>query len=138
NILGKSPRQIFREFADRDPHLYTGKGDVKYHLGHRRAWSISDGREVYLFMCFNPSHLEFVNPVAMGRMRAKLDRAGDLKHERGLTILIHGDAAFAGQGVVQETLNLSQLPAYSVGGSLHVIVNNQIGFTTAPNEARSS
>src|SRR5262245_57322440 len=89
-------------------------------------------------MCFNPSHLEFVNPVAMGRMRAKLDRAGDFKHDRGLTILIHGDAAFLGQGVVQETLNLSQLPGYSVGGTLHVIVNNQIGFTTSPSEARSS
>src|SRR5262245_23076408 len=89
-------------------------------------------------MCFNPSHLEFVNPVAMGRMRAKLDRAGDFKHDRGLTILIHGDAAFPGQGVVQETLNLSRLPGYSIGGTLHVIVNNQIGFTTSPSEARSS
>ncbi|MCI0541601.1 MAG: 2-oxoglutarate dehydrogenase E1 component [Verrucomicrobiales bacterium] len=138
NILGKSARQIFREFADADPHLYIGKGDVKYHLGHRGEWTISDGRKVYLFMCFNPSHLEFVNPVALGRMRAKLDRAGDLKHDRGLTILIHGDAAFPGQGVVQETLNLSQLSGYSVGGALHVIVNNQIGFTTSSNEARSS
>jgi len=138
NILRKSPRQIFREFEDADPHLYTGRGDVKYHLGHRCEWPLSDGSLVYLFMCFNPSHLEFVNPVAMGRMRAKLDRADDSKRERGLTILIHGDAAFAGQGVVQETLNLSQLPGYSVGGTLHVIVNNQIGFTTSPQEGRSS
>jgi 2-oxoglutarate dehydrogenase E1 component len=138
NILGKSPRRIFREFADADPHLYTGRGDVKYHLGHRRTWNTSAGREVYLFMCFNPSHLEFVNPVALGRMRAKQDRVGDLHRERGLVILIHGDAAFAGQGAVQETLNLSQLPGYTIGGTLHIITNNQIGFTTAPAEARSS
>ena len=138
NILGKSPRQIFREFADADPHLYTGRGDVKYHLGHRCEWRTSSGSMVYLFMCFNPSHLEFVNPVALGRMRAKQDRVNDHDHERGLVILIHGDAAFSGQGVVQETLNLSQLPGYSTGGTLHVIVNNQIGFTTSPTEARSS
>jgi 2-oxoglutarate dehydrogenase E1 component len=138
NILGKSPRQIFREFADADPHLYTGRGDVKYHLGHHSEWRTSSDSLVYLFMCFNPSHLEFVNPVALGRMRAKLDRVGDHEQERGMVILIHGDAAFAGQGVIQETLNLSQLPAYSIGGTLHVIVNNQIGFTTSPAEARSS
>ena len=89
-------------------------------------------------MCFNPSHLEFVNSVALGRMRAKLDRLGDREHEQGLVILIHGDASFAGQGAVQENLNLSQLPAYSVGGTLHVVVNNQIGFTTSPREGRSS
>lgn len=138
NILGKNPRQIFREFADADPHLYTGGGDVKYHLGHRGEWKTSNGHKVYLFMCFNPSHLEFVNPVALGRMRAKQDREADTYHERGMVILIHGDAAFAGQGVVQETLNLSQLPAYRVGGTLHVIVNNQIGFTTSPSDGRSS
>lgn len=138
NILGKSPRQIFREFADADPHLYTGRGDVKYHLGHHSEWRTSSGGKIYLFMCFNPSHLEFVNPVALGRMRAKMDREGDAERERGMVILIHGDAAFPGQGVVQETLNLSQLRGYSVGGTLHVIVNNQIGFTTSSSEARSS
>lgn len=138
NILGKGARQIFREFADADPHLYVGRGDVKYHLGHHSEWKTAKGNLVYLFMCFNPSHLEFVNPVALGRMRAKQDRAGDTKHERGMVILIHGDAAFAGQGVVQETLNLSQLPPYAVGGTLHVIVNNQIGFTTSPQEGRST
>src|SRR5262249_15260174 len=89
NIVGKSPRQIFREFADADPHLYTGRGDVKYHLGHRCEWTTIEGKKVYLFMCFNPSHLEFVNPVALGRMRAKEDRAGDFQRERGMTILIH-------------------------------------------------
>jgi 2-oxoglutarate dehydrogenase E1 component len=138
NIVGKSPRQIFREFEDADPELYTGRGDVKYHLGHRGRWETASGEKVNLYMCFNPSHLEFVNPVALGRMRAKLDRLGDRDRKSGLVILIHGDAAFAGQGVVQETLNLSQLPAYSVGGTLHVIVNNQIGFTTSPSEGRSS
>jgi 2-oxoglutarate dehydrogenase E1 component len=138
NILRKSARQIFREFADKDPEHYTGRGDVKYHLGHSSVWKTSTGRNIQISMCFNPSHLEFVNPVALGRMRAKQDRAGDVERTRGLTILIHGDAAFAGEGIVQETLNLSQLPAYTTGGTLHVIVNNQIGFTTAPSEARSS
>ncbi len=138
NIVGKSPRQIFREFEDADPELYTGRGDVKYHLGYRGRWETSAGQRLNLYMCFNPSHLEFVNPVALGRMRAKLDRLGDTQHDQGLVILIHGDAAFAGQGVVQETLNLSQLPSYSVGGTLHVVVNNQIGFTTSPREGRSS
>jgi 2-oxoglutarate dehydrogenase E1 component len=138
NIVGKSPRQIFREFDDADPELYTGRGDVKYHLGHRGRWETATGQKVNIYMCFNPSHLEFVNPVALGRMRAKLDRLGDHQHEQGLVILIHGDAAFAGQGAVQETLNVSQLPGYSVGGTLHVVVNNQIGFTTSPKEGRSS
>jgi 2-oxoglutarate dehydrogenase E1 component len=138
NIVGKSPRQIFREFEDKDPALFTGRGDVKYHLGHRGRWESAGGKKVNLYMCFNPSHLEFVNPVALGRMRAKLDWLVDEDHDQGLVILIHGDAAFAGQGVVQETLNLSQLPGYSVGGTLHVVVNNQIGFTTSPSSGRSS
>jgi 2-oxoglutarate dehydrogenase E1 component len=138
NIVGKNPRQIFREFEDADPELYTGRGDVKYHLGFRGRWESTGGEKVNLYMCFNPSHLEFVNPVALGRLRAKLDRLGDRARDSGLVILIHGDASFAGQGVVQETLNLSQLPAYSVGGTLHVVINNQIGFTTAPEEGRSS
>jgi 2-oxoglutarate dehydrogenase E1 component len=92
---------------------------------------------VHLTLCFNPSHLEFVNPVAIGRMRARQDRAGDLARQAGLVVLIHGDAAFAGEGIIQETLNLSELDAYRVGGTLHVIVNNQIGFTTGPRESRS-
>lgn len=138
NIIGKSPREIFREFEDKDPDLYLGGGDVKYHLGYTNDWQTSSGRRVQLSLCFNPSHLEFVNTVAMGRLRAKQDRRGDALREHGLLILIHGDAAFAGEGVIQETLNLSQLPGYTVGGALHVIVNNQIGFTTGPSEARSS
>ena len=138
NITGKSPRTIFREFEDVDPELHMGRGDVKYHMGHSGDWTTSKGNTVHLSLCFNPSHLEFVNPVAMGRMRAKQDRFGDFHHERGAVFLIHGDAAFIGEGVVQETLNMSELPGYSVGGTVHVIVNNQIGFTTSPPQSRSS
>lgn len=138
NIMGKSPKQIFREFDDRDAESYRGRGDVKYHLGYSSDWETAEKGSVHLSLCFNPSHLEFVNPVAMGRLRAKQDRVGDRAREQGLTILIHGDAAFIGEGVVQESLNLSELPGYRVGGTLHVIVNNQIGFTTGPSDARSS
>jgi 2-oxoglutarate dehydrogenase E1 component len=138
NVMGKSPRQIFREFADSDWKSKSGRGDVKYHLGHSTDWTTSTGARIHLSLCFNPSHLEFVNPVALGRTRAKQDRVGDVKRKQGMTLLIHGDAAFAGEGMVQETLNLSQLNAYTVGGTLHVVVNNQIGFTTSPSEARSS
>ncbi len=138
NILNKSPQDIFREFEDLDPHRYRGGGDVKYHLGHSSDWTTSSGRTVHLSLCFNPSHLEYVNSVALGRMRAKQDRIEDYGRERGMVLLIHGDAAFIGEGVTQETLNLSQLPGYTVGGTLHVVVNNQIGFTTSPSEARSS
>ena len=138
NIIGKSPREIFREFEDKDPDLHIGGGDVKYHLGYVNDYRTSTGRKVHLSLCFNPSHLEFVNTVAMGRLRAKEDRIEDFAREHGLLILIHGDAAFIGEGVVQETLNLSQLPGYTVGGALHVVVNNQIGFTTSTAEARST
>jgi 2-oxoglutarate dehydrogenase E1 component len=139
NIMGKSPRQIFREFADLDPELYVGgRGDVKYHLGYSSDWETQSGRKIHLSLCFNPSHLEFVDPVALGRMRAKQDRARDADRKRGMVILIHGDAAFAGEGVIQETLNLSQLDAYTVGGTFHIIINNQIGFTTSPSEMKSS
>jgi 2-oxoglutarate dehydrogenase E1 component len=138
NIMRKSPRQIFREFADTDWKQQSGRGDVKYHLGHSTDWTTAEGKKVHLSLCFNPSHLEFVNPVALGRTRAKQDRAGDQQRDQGMALLIHGDAAFAGQGVVQETLNLSNLRPYTVGGTLHVVVNNQIGFTTSPAEARSS
>jgi 2-oxoglutarate dehydrogenase E1 component len=138
NIMGKSPRLIFREFEDMDPQLYRGRGDVKYHLGYSSDFCTRSGKKVHLSLCFNPSHLEFVNPVVLGRVRAKQDRAEDRNRERKLALLIHGDAAFAGEGIVQETLNLSELTAYHVGGTLHVIVNNQIGFTTPPWESRST
>ena len=137
NIMKKSHRQIFREFVDSDPELSMGRGDVKYHLGYSHNWVTEQGKHVHLSLCFNPSHLEFISPVALGRLRAKMDRRGDFDRESGLAILIHGDAAFAGEGVTQETLNLSELKAYRVGGALHVVVNNQIGFTTSSNESRS-
>ncbi|HEY2250854.1 MAG TPA: 2-oxoglutarate dehydrogenase E1 component, partial [Planctomycetaceae bacterium] len=138
NILEKQPRAIFREFEDVDAELQVGQGDVKYHLGHSSDWQSASGKKVHLSLCFNPSHLEFVNPVAMGRMRAKQDRFGDAERRRGMVLLIHGDAAFAGEGIIQESLNLSGLAAYTVGGTIHVVINNQIGFTTLPAEGRSS
>ncbi len=138
NIMGKSARQIFREYADSDWRYYSGRGDVKYHLGHSTDWITTQGQTIHLSLCFNPSHLEIVNPVVLGRTRAKQDRVGDKARQLGMALLIHGDAAFAGEGVVQETLNLSQLRGYAVGGTLHVVINNQIGFTTGPEEARST
>ena len=138
NIMGKHPRAIFREFEDKDPELHRGRGDVKYHLGYSNDWVTQAGDTIHLSLAFNPSHLEFVNPVAVGRVRAKQDRAGDAERERGLVVLIHGDAAFIGEGVVQETLNMSELEGYQVGGALHVIVNNQIGFTTTFDQGRST
>ncbi|MBM4075412.1 MAG: 2-oxoglutarate dehydrogenase E1 component, partial [Planctomycetes bacterium] len=138
SIMGKAPRAIFREFADLDPELHTGRGDVKYHLGYSNDWYSGDGRKVHLSLCFNPSHLEFVNPVAMGRVRAKQDRKGDHNREKVVCLLIHGDAAFAGEGIIQETLNLNQLESTRIGGTIHVIVNNQIGFTTSPHQGRST
>ena len=138
NIIGKNPRQIFREFADAESAKNLYGGDVKYHLGHSNEWTSVNGHKIHLSLCFNPSHLEYVNPVALGRLRAKQDRVGDSERARGMVLLIHGDAAFAGEGIIQETLNLSELEAYTTGGTLHVIVNNQIGFITSPSEARSS
>lgn len=138
NIVGKRPREIFHEFEDAGDALPEGRGDVKYHLGHSTDRVTGSGRKVHLSLCFNPSHLEFVNPVALGRVRAKQDRAGDTGRVRTMAILIHGDASFAGEGVVQEALNMSRLEGYRTGGTLHVVVNNQIGFTTPPEEARSS
>ncbi|MHC4442761.1 MAG: 2-oxoglutarate dehydrogenase E1 component [Planctomycetota bacterium] len=138
NIMGKHPQDIFREFEDIDPLLYLGGGEVKYHMGYETDLETALGHKVHLSLCFNPAHLEFINPVALGRLRAKQDRIGDVQRERGMAIEIHGDASFAGQGIVQETLNLSGLGGYSTGGTLHVIVNNQIGFTTSPAEGRSN
>lgn len=137
NIMHKSPQEIFREFADLDPKLHLGRGDVKYHLGYSSDWQTADGKNVHLSLCFNPSHLEFVTPVVLGRVRSKQDRIGDTKRNRILGLVIHGDAAFAGEGVVQETLNMSEVTAYHTGGTIHVIVNNQVGFITSPHEGRS-
>ena len=138
NIMNKSPRQVFREFADEDAENFIGRGDVKYHLGYSTDRETADGDPMHLSLCFNPSHLEFVNPVASGRVRAKQERYGDTEHKKCMAVLIHGDAAFAGQGVTQELFNMVNLPGYRTGGALHVIVNNQIGFTTPPESGRST
>ena len=138
NIMGKSARLIFREFEDKDPDLHFGRGDVKYHLGYSSDRPTTSGQKIHLSLCFNPSHLEFVSPVVTGRVRAKQTRRGDQQRRRVLPVIIHGDSAFAGQGVTQETLNMSELRGYTCGGSVHIIVNNQIGFTTSPDDARSS
>ncbi|MDA0700649.1 MAG: 2-oxoglutarate dehydrogenase E1 component, partial [bacterium] len=138
NIMGKHPRTIFREFEDKDPEMRCGRGDVKYHLGYSSDWTTQAGDQLHLSLAFNPSHLEFVNAVAMGRVRGKQDRVGDAERVQGLAILIHGDAAFIGEGIVQETLNMSELEGYRIGGTLHVIVNNQVGFTTGPDQGRST
>ncbi|MBI5686348.1 MAG: 2-oxoglutarate dehydrogenase E1 component [Verrucomicrobia bacterium] len=138
NILGKSPLEIFREFEGTAPQPADGGGDVKYHLGYSHDWITASQKRIHLTLCFNPSHLEFINPVATGRVRARQDRDGDSERHQTLLLLIHGDAAFIGEGIVQETLNLSRLPGYTVGGTLHIILNNQIGFTTPPSEGRST
>lgn len=138
NIMKKSPREIFREFEDLDPQLYRGRGDVKYHMGYSSNYTTPSGKRVHLSLCFNPSHLEYVGPVVVGRVRAKQDRSGDVERVRKVGLVIHGDAAMAGEGIVQETFNISQLTAFNTGGTIHVVVNNQIGFTTPPWESRSS
>jgi 2-oxoglutarate dehydrogenase E1 component len=142
NVLEKPPSQIFAEFMDRDGALDgPGGGDVKYHLGHsvdRTFGANGTSYRVHLSLAFNPSHLEFVNTVVQGRVRAKQDRIGDADRFRCLPILLHGDAAFAGQGVVAESLNMSELTGYRVGGTVHVVINNQIGFTTAPQNGYST
>jgi 2-oxoglutarate decarboxylase len=140
NIVGKSYGQIFKEFeGNLDPQSTQGSGDVKYHLGAKGIYQAANNDTIRTSLVANPSHLEAVNPVAEGVVRAEQDLLD--KGEPGFTVLpvlIHGDAAFAGQGVVAETLNLSQLRGYRTGGTVHIVVNNQVGFTTAPSYARSS
>ncbi len=137
NVLELSPQDIFAAFEDNDPERYVGRGDVKYHLGHSTDRQIGEHR-VHLTLSFNPSHLEFVNPVVEGRVRAKQDRRSDAERRRVMPLLVHGDAAFVGQGIVAETLNLASLPGYTTGGTVHVVINNQIGFTTAVRDSRST
>ncbi|WP_298438149.1 2-oxoglutarate dehydrogenase E1 component [Geobacter sp.] len=138
NIVGKPPENIFAEFTDNLPLGFVGDGDVKYHKGFSCDRELPGGRRIHLTLAFNPSHLEAIDPVAEGKCRARQDAAGPQGAKRVLPLLIHGDAAFAGQGVVAETLNLSQLEGYGTGGTLHIVINNQIGFTTLPADARSS
>ena len=139
NIVDKPIHQVFAEFeeAPNSSSNAYGSGDVKYHLGAMGTRTTSQGRQIQMSVAFNPSHLEAVDPVVEGIVRARQDTTGDTNRERILPILIHGDAAFAGQGVVPETMNLSRLEGYSTGGTIHVVINNQIGFTTPPEEARS-
>ncbi|HJR38192.1 MAG TPA: multifunctional oxoglutarate decarboxylase/oxoglutarate dehydrogenase thiamine pyrophosphate-binding subunit/dihydrolipoyllysine-residue succinyltransferase subunit, partial [Nocardioidaceae bacterium] len=139
NIVGKSYSQIFREFEGNiDPRTVQGSGDVKYHLGAEGEFTAGSGAKINVSVAANPSHLEAVNPVLEGIARAKQDVLNKGAAFPVLPLLVHGDAAFAGQGVVAETLNLSQLRGYRTGGTVHVVVNNQVGFTTSPAASRSS
>ncbi len=139
NVIGKGVAQIFSEFeGDIDSEFTEGTGDVKYHLGASNVRKMAGSQEITISVAANPSHLEAVNPVVEGIVRPKQDRLGDRKRERVIPVLIHGDAAMSGQGIVAETLNFSQVEGYTTGGTVHLVINNQIGFTTNPREARSS
>ena len=139
NIIGIAPAAIFSKFEDIDPRSVLGSGDVKYHLGATGHWKdLGVNRTVDLHLVSNPSHLEAVDPVAMGRTRAKQVRFGSQGEDHVLAVLIHGDAALAGQGICAEALNLASVDGFSIGGSIHVIVNNLIGFTAGPDESNSS
>src|SRR3989440_2310137 len=140
NFLKKSLRVVFTEFSENYvPESVSGDGDVKYHLGYRTVRKLASGAQIEIRLAANPSHLEAVDPIVEGTARARQRIRGDTEHRKKvLPLLIHGDAAFAGQGIVMETLQMSQLHGYGTGGTVHVIVNNQIGFTTLPEDARSS
>ena len=138
HLVGRPPAEIFADFEDVDPRSVLGGGDVKYHVGATGQYRTPGGRTVDIHLVSNPSHLEAVDPVAMGRTRAKQVRLGQQGRHHVLPVTIHGDAAFAGQGIWAETLNMDDLFAYTVGGTIHIIVNNLIGFTTPPRELHSS
>ena len=139
NVLGKSPENLFEEFEGKiDPEEMHGSGDVKYHLGFSADMK-TPGGNVHIALAFNPSHLEIVGPVVEGSVRARQQRRGDTERQKVLPVLIHGDAAFAGQGVVAETFQMSQANGFRTGGTIHIVINNQIGFTTSdPQDARST
>jgi len=138
HIVGRPPAEIFTDFEDVDPRSVLGGGDVKYHVGATGEYRTTTGRTVEVHLVSNPSHLEAVDPVAMGRARAKQARIGEQGWQRVLPITLHGDAAFSGQGIWAETLNMDDLSAYTVGGTIHIVVNNLLGFTTPPMELHSS
>jgi 2-oxoglutarate dehydrogenase E1 component len=140
NILNKTYEEVFTEFeGGYDLSELQGDGDVKYHQGFASSHLTAKGQQVHLILAANPSHLEAVNPVVLGRVRGKQRQLGDSKtREAAIPILIHGDAAFAGQGLVMETIQLCQLEGYTVGGTIHIVINNQIGFTTLPPDSRST
>jgi len=138
NILGKAIEDVFSEFGKADAWAGLGSGDVKYHMGYFRHHTTTQGKPMYLALAFNPSHLEAISPVNQGRVRGKQDQISDAAGDRVIGVTLHGDAAFAGQGVVQETLNLARLPGYQSGGSIRIVINNQVGFTTDPSDSRST
>ena len=138
NTIGRLPSEIFAKFEDVDPRSTLGGGDVKYHVGATGDYTSPSGQTIALHLASNPSHLEAVNPVVMGRTRAYQTRLGEQGRQRVLPIIIHGDAAFAGQGITAESLNLASLAGYNIGGSIHIITNNLLGFTANPEESNSS
>ncbi len=138
HVAKRSPEEIFAGFEDVDPRSVLGSGDVKYHMGATGEYITRSGNKVHIHLVSNPSHLEAVDPVTVGRTRAKQDRTGEGGREKYLPLLVHGDAAFAGQGILAETMNYADLPGYTVGGTIHVVVNNLLGFTTSYLEEHST
>jgi 2-oxoglutarate dehydrogenase E1 component len=138
HVANRAAEEVFAEFEDVDPRSVLGSGDVKYHMGATGEYITTSGKKIHIHLASNPSHLEAVDPVTIGRTRAKQDRAGEGGEAKFLPVLVHGDAAFAGQGITAETMNFADLSGYTVGGTIHVIVNNLIGFTTNAREEHSS
>src|SRR5438445_580988 len=138
HLARRAPEEVFAGFEDVDPRSVLGGGDVKYHMGATGEYVTRSGAKIHIHLVSNPSHLEAVDPVTIGRTRAKQDRNGEDGSRKYLPLLVHGDAAFAGQGITAETLNYADLKGYTVGGTVHVIVNNLLGFTTPYNELHSS
>jgi len=138
HVARRAAEEVFAGFEDVDPRSVLGSGDVKYHMGATGEYLTRSSAKVHIHLVSNPSHLEAVDPVTIGRTRAKHDRTGEAGPKKYLPLLVHGDAAFAGQGIVAETLNYADLPGYTVGGTVHVIANNLIGFTTVPRDLHSS
>ena len=137
HVARRTPEELFAAFEDVDPRSVLGSGDVKYHMGATGEYVTRSGAKVNIHLVSNPSHLEAVDPVTIGRTRAKQDRAGEGGREKFLPLLVHGDAAFAGQGITAETMNYADLPGYTAGGTIHIIVNNLVGFTTNYREEHS-
>jgi 2-oxoglutarate dehydrogenase E1 component len=138
HVAQRPPEEIFAGFEDVDPRSVLGSGDVKYHMGATGEYATRSGNKVHIHLVSNPSHLEAVDPVTVGRTRAKQDRTGEGGREKYLPLLVHGDAAFAGQGILAETMNYADLPGYTVGGTIHIVVNNLLGFTTSYTEEHST
>ena len=138
HVAKRPPEELFAGFEDVDPRSVLGSGDVKYHMGATGEYVTYSGGKVHIHLVSNPSHLEAVDPVTVGRTRAKQDRTGEGGREKYLPLLVHGDAAFAGQGILAETMNYADLPGYSVGGTIHIVANNLLGFTTSYTEEHST